>query len=390
MRGRAVVHALFVAIYFFILPHAAAAGPDSESSAHNETTLTRKLLARDFGFYYVAFKVFNCGRNPYNEEFQTAAGVSAGIPAENVLHLGAYNPWFFLLAPLFSGVDAVSGYFLWFGINLALLLFTGFLTARLLSISASPVRIAIACLAYFPAVICLQFGQIGIMLAFAIVASLYLFQQKRDILVGPLTLILSLKLNVIYLFIPAIFSWSIRNRRYSWFASAVLSHIVALIAVELLCPGIFHSWFVKFQTLFAQIGDPFTPTLPRLIQLLYVQQGMEAPRWPLIAVPVVSLIAVVCWLLVKKPRQSLTELSIPLLTASLITTTYTWPTDYLVIFHGYFAVFFVASSPRTKWAPRVLYAMQLVCVVLYLLPNFNLVWLWWFPPMIYLLWKLSR
>ena len=287
--------------------------------------LVRHLPLDDFVQYWAAAHLYISGHNPYSLKEMALAEQQAGWKVGHPLPL--YNPpWLLpLIAPLgylrsFNMARAV-----WLWASIAML---AFCLDRLWDFCGGPRRLRwiafVIAIFFFPNWMCLAFGQLGPVLLVGLAGFLVFEQRGSDLLAGASLALLMIKPHLFYLVWIAVFLWILRVRRWRIVASCCATVLVASVVCQrfdgavfsqyraLLATGYMSRYMSGLGGILRDIFGPqhlwlqFTPMVPGVIGLLWYWRK-HASDW--------------------KWRERL-----PLvLTLSVLTASYGWPSDEVVL-----------------------------------------------------------
>jgi hypothetical protein len=196
----------------------------------------------DYIEYWSAGRLSARGENPYDVELlseqQTAVGwqndrerTRQGRPEPIVM----YNPpWALALVVPFGCLPYGVSRLLWLAFELAVV----FLCAdRLWAFYQGPVRLRwlawVVGFSFVPTLIALKLGQMGPLLLLGVVGFLHYEKGGRGGLAGAAVVLMTLKYNLFYLVLLAMFLWALRRRRWSVFLGGLLGTLAGT-AVPLL------------------------------------------------------------------------------------------------------------------------------------------------------------
>lgn len=198
----------------------------------------------DFIQYWSAFKLLLAGANPYdvNSMFEIQRELKPAIEKPIMM----WNPpWLpLILSPILWLPFQQAAYF-WLFVNICLLGITALLIRRTFAPSCSIVPFAVVTAFFSPCWESLAWGQVSILLTFALTGFLCSVEKNRDVLGGVCLALLSVKPHLFIVMTPLVVFWVCYQRRWLVVVGFVFSILALSIASEQLGDSL-NDWFNSF------------------------------------------------------------------------------------------------------------------------------------------------
>jgi hypothetical protein len=344
----------------------------------------------DFIQYWAAHRLMRAGQDPYDSRLVLALERAQGLPGTEP-QLGWNPPWLVTMMSPILALPMRASAMLWLGINIVFALLIGLLTTRTYRGGAA-MRPALlpAFFLFLPLIVNLHFGQVGLLLALSAAAFLYLVQRRRDFWGGLLLVPLTVKPHLTYLLVPLLVYWTLAGRRWRAPLGLLLGFVVLVACTNVRYPGSISAWMTGMQT--RAPTAYVAATLVGMVRLLLVFVTGQLPRWPLVAIPGIALIAATVWLLWRRPRPDLRRLLPPLLALSLFTSPYGWLFDQCLLLPTQVALVALAFRNEVKPRPRAAVLIAVVGVQLGMLVQralgvTGMHYYFWVPLVLFLIWQ---
>jgi hypothetical protein len=186
-------------------------------------------------------------------------------------------------------------------------------------------------------------GQVSSLLLLGVAGFFYSACRRRDYLAGAFLALATIKPHVLYLFCIAVLWWVVAERRWRVVAGFCAMLLPTLAILTLLSPG----WLTAYRTAMA---DPplywITPTVGGMLRLWVFP---DAPRVQFLP-PLVAGLALLGFLLMKRPSFDWRAAAGPLLLASVPTAAYGWSFDQVVLLVPYLEIIRWVADGRIKGA----------------------------------------
>ena len=281
----------------------------------------------DFVQYWLAGQLNLQGVDPYSPEHLRPVQLQVGW--RQTVPLMMWNPpWTLPLIMPFAALDYPYARLLWFLVQTALLFFSATFIWRLYG--GSPNRSWVAWLiafTFYPTLYQLRKGQIGAVVLFGAVLFLMFSQRQTWWLAGLSLLFIAVKPQTLFIAEFAILFWAISRRRWDLMAGCVIS---ALLAVGI---SLFFNPMVLKQYFYAITHQPpplerwATPTIGSTLRYF-----LGADKMWLQIVPTVLGVIWFCFYWLKERHTWNWPEQMPILVAvSVLTTSYGWVHDYVVL-----------------------------------------------------------
>ena len=201
----------------------------------------------DFIQYWSAYQLFSQGKNPYDPklmlEIENLLNYKDSLPIMMWL-----PPWALIVFTPFMLAGFKAGFLSFLIFNLVLLLLSSYLLQRAFSTERKfQLSTCLLALLFFPAWDCINFGQISIILLFALSSAIFLVIHNQLFLAGLFVAILSFKPHLfILLGITSIF-WTIKKRKYLFAASTILSLFALVFITDLKHGDALQFWLMALR-----------------------------------------------------------------------------------------------------------------------------------------------
>lgn len=283
--------------------------------------------SEDFIAYWSAFEVAAGGDDPYDPGSLSVVQDEIELEALTETQRFWNPPWLLvLLAPVLALPFDVA-VALWFALGLAAMAGAALLGWRLFGPSDRPLPpLALAGAVFFiPTLESLRLGQMSAALAVVVLSGLFALRGQRDLLAGILFGLVATKPQTMLLVLIVIGVHVIWTRRWAVVAGAVATVLALATASWVFFPTAVRAWNPVS-------GAPThwrTATLAGWLRVGLERAG-DAPTWPLVAVPLVALMATVPWAF-KWRRAARWHVLPALLIMSFLIAPYGWIFDLAVL-----------------------------------------------------------
>jgi len=241
-------------------------------------------------------------------------------------------------------------------------------------------------LLFVPSALPLNTGQISPLLAAGIALFLWALDRRRDLLAGIFLLPLSTKPQAIYLFMYLVGLWIFQAKRYRVLYGFAISLGFCVLACIAINPAVFKFFLYGLRSDYG----PYiwqTPTLTALLSTLFPEHDTSLRYLlPCIGVVVTSVL----WLSWRTQLKWQHHL-IPVLLLSLLTTTYGWTFDLVLLLP--LAVIMTVRfnrEPRKQfpWFTGLVAVQVVMLAVMFSVKNYFV--LFWVAPVLAMLYWLSN
>ena len=317
-----------------------------------------KASANDFAFYWTAARLVLDGRNPYSPretvDLQSRLSFSGKGP------LVMLNPpWVLPLIVPFGLFSFSTGKALWFLIGLALVFVSVHWLWDLYGAGKNRWIAWLLAVTFLPVAVVLAIGQIGPLILFGLAGFLRFEARQNEYAAGAFLFLAALKPHLVFLLWIALLLCGLYQRR--WKALAAL--VVMLVSASFLAVILDHAAFHQYIELLSGQRVIFqeTPTLGGLLRRL---SGIPLTQF-------LPLGAAVSWFAVGwvrwRSRWEWRNRLPSLLLVSIVTTSYAWFFDQVVLLPGvFYATLFVLRSRRQMLVGSVIAYLAINGVVLLL------------------------
>ena len=335
---------------------------------------------RDFVEYWAATRLLLTGNNPYGPrelfELQRSVGWTDSIP------LLMWNPPWTLSFILPFGLASFDiAQFSWLLLNTFIVLLCAKQLWLLYGGAPTAYRTAwLVVLTFAPAYLVLILGQIGPLILLGLVGFLHCARAKHWKWAGALTILVSIKPHLLYLFWIALVLWIIEKRQWQLMIGVAVSGFIAATIPLLFSPYVYTDYIQLNRT--AKLPTPFdwqTPTMGQAARFFFAPEAVWLQFVP-------SLIGVF-WLLFhwhKSKNQWEWSAQLPILiVASLATTSFAWSFDYIVLLPAIIQAASWLSGRQELSCKTPVIIVYVIIMALYMLVFFlspNDFWRFWLGP----------
>jgi hypothetical protein len=335
---------------------------------------------RDFVEYWAATRLLLTGNNPYGPqelfELQRSVGWTDSIP------LLMWNPPWTLSFILPFGLASFDiAQFSWLLLNTFIVLLCAKQLWLLYGGAPTAYRTAwLVVLTFAPAYLVLILGQIGPLILLGLVGFLHCARAKRWKWAGALTILVSIKPHLLYLFWIALVLWIFEKRQWQLMIGVMVSGFIAATIPLLFSPSVYADYIQLNRT--AKLPTPFdwqTPTMGQAARFFFAPEAVWLQFVP-------SLIGVF-WLLFhwhKSKNQWEWSAQLPILiVASLATTSFAWSFDYIVLLPAIIQAASWLSGRQELSCKTPVIIVYVMIMALYMLVFFlspNDFWRFWLGP----------
>jgi hypothetical protein len=335
---------------------------------------------RDFVEYWAATRLLLTGNNPYGPqelfELQRSVGWTDSIP------LLMWNPPWTLSFILPFGLASFDiAQFSWLLLNTFIVLLCAKQLWLLYGGAPTAYRTAwLVVLTFAPAYLVLILGQIGPLILLGLVGFLHCARAKHWKWAGALTILVSIKPHLLYLFWIALVLWIFEKRQWQLMIGVMVSGFIAATIPLLFSPSVYADYIQLNRT--AKLPTPFdwqTPTMGQAARFFFAPEAVWLQFVP-------SLIGVF-WLLFhwhKSKNQWEWSAQLPILiVASLATTSFAWSFDYIVLLPAIIQAASWLSGRQELSCKTPVIIVYVMIMALYMLVFFlspNDFWRFWLGP----------
>jgi len=285
----------------------------------------------DFYAYWGAFQAQKRGLNPYDpgslERMRSFAGLS--LAGTNYY----WNPpWLLVLAAPVLNLPFEKSASLWMLLSILLSILSAVLMWA--SQNGQPpflIPCVVAGICFYPMLETLYWGQVGALVTLGVAGFVWATWCRRDLLAGSFLILASLKPHLLYLFFVVVAYWVIVERRYRVLVGTFAAGASLGILVWLWAPDVFQHWLGNSARSWEHISTRKSANLVGFTRGLISDFTGSAPSWLLVAIPIISVLACLAWLLLIRKRIEWSRDLAPVLCCSVFTAPYGWSHDHLVL-----------------------------------------------------------
>lgn len=322
----------------------------------------------DFYAYWIGYRLFIDGKNPYDLQLLQAAERAAG---ERITGPIFYPPWVFSVLSPWLSLRYEDASILWFLTNIFLALLTILLACRMLSMHAPGFFFLAACiLTFMPVWDVINFGQVGIFITASIYGSYLLLQKSKPVSAGCLMSISFLKPHLSLLCFLSFFVHSFTTRQSGRFIAGFSFALLAIgVAPLLVQPDIYDFW--------RRMENPFTYASVSLVSPFRSLAQQNFPEWDLAIAFLIPLLGGGLFLsFLLRLEGPLRRMMFALLIGS-VTAPYIWVFDLTILFIAHISLLaFCLQCPRDS-ASLLWIIVTIFCIACHLLDVIDYR-IWWY------------
>lgn len=279
----------------------------------------------DFIAYWSATRLILEGGNPYNGAALYEVEKGLGWPEERPW-LVMNPPWLGILLAPWGLLPFQEAVFLWLLGNILVMALATYFLWQVFAVEANGrfLWAAMAAAFLFPQTLSAIFsGQVSPLVLLGISGTLFFIERKRGFWAGAMLVLTTVKPQLICLFLPAIFLWSVRQKRWEVMIGFSAALLALLFPLQLLFPN----WLPFY--LASILGSPpldwFTPTIGGAISYSH---GATLPWAKLLWVAFLPVVLIPLYRREEIDWPAFTSL---LLLLTLPTTTFAWGIDQVIL-----------------------------------------------------------
>jgi hypothetical protein len=342
--------------------------------------LSPQLKINDFIEYWSSSRLITHGQNPYDPasllQVQRMAGLQASQPIMYYL-----PPWAFTFIIPFSMLSFFSAQVLWLLFNICLLLVCINISWKIYGGENKYIWMAwLIAITFAPTYIALGLtGQISFLMLAGITGFInFIHKPKMAWLAGVFVTLISIKPQVTYLFLLAIFIWGVSQKKWGFLSSFIIT-----LAIESgLAIVLNHAIFAQYVHLMLT-GAPAewaSPTLGSVIRLIF-----GYPHTWLQYIPLVPGIIWLAVFMVKNKEFNWVLYSPIILFMSIITTAYAWTYDQVILIGSILYAIILLKNTGMKLIKWYIITYILINIVAWILRAFLYdFWFFWLAPSLFL------
>jgi Glycosyltransferase family 87 len=349
-------------------------------AATTNTAASDPKYVRDFVEYWAASRLLLTGNNPYGPqelfELQRSVGWSESIP------LLMWNPpWTLSFTLLFGLASFDVAQFSWLLFNISIVVFCAkqlwFLYGGL---PTAHRKAWLVVLTFAPAYLVLILGQITPLILLGLVGFLHCARNKQWKWAGALTILVSIKPHLLYLFWIALVLWIIEKRQWQLVIGTTLSGFIAATIPLLFSPSVYTD-YIQLNTT-TKLPTPYdwqTPTVGGAARLLFGGEKI----WLQFVPCFIGIVWLLCYWHKSKKQWDWSEQLPILIVASLSTAAFAWSFDYIVLLPAIIqAASWLSGRPvLSRQSPVIIvYAIIMALYVLLFFLSPNDFWRFWLGP----------
>ena len=278
----------------------------------------------DFIQYWTAHALMARGENPYDRAATSILDHQLGRTGSD--EFVTWNPpWLMLMLAPILHLPFITSASIWLVLGLVLAAATGVCTTLAYrdKLVLSP-AIVIATFAFQPIASNLWFGQMGLVHALSIAGFLCALTRQRKVLAGLALVPLTIKPHLAYLIWVLLGYWSVRTRTWRPAAGFIGGFAALVLVTWLAYPASIEQWI---ESLRRPPTHFVVASLVGVVRELAFKLTGELAMWPMIAIPAATAVALVAWLVMRRPAVELRIWLPPVLALSLFTSPYGWVFD---------------------------------------------------------------
>lgn len=320
--------------------------------------MTIETVGRDFAGYWASGRLLLQGDDPYSADKVLAMQQSQGWTEKEPIVI--YNPpWVLTFLLPFCMPDFPAGKILWLVCTLALILFSADRLWLIYGGSRETREWALlAVVTFVPVLFAYRLGQIVPLMLLGLAGFLYCVRMRKWWLAGMTLVLIAVKPHTLYLFWFALLFWAVKHRLWPVLLGSVLALLCATLPPLFYNPDVIGQYFGNILAKSYALHWA-TPTVGTFLRLCF---GFQQD-W----LQYIPALAGLIWFLVywRTHRDDwVWEDRLPLLIlVSLMTTFYTWPSDYLMILPAVIqAAVWIRREPGVRHAGWILFLYAVINV----------------------------
>ena len=343
--------------------------------------------------YWAAGRLMILDKNPYSAELvqnlREQVGIFLDLP-QDASSMMLYPPWTLPLVMPFGILDYSLSRLLWFLFHLVIIFFSARLIWHLYDGPKRYYWVAfLVAFTFTPSLYVLLMGHITTLHLLGIIGFLYFIKQPQqkwwsDLTAGACAALVTIKPNLLYLFMLALLFWTVENRRWKILAGGGLSILLSSAITMLMNPRVFiQFWEAVF---FYPVGSWASPAIGTVIRRTF---GYHIEWLQLIPTIFGLLWLIYYWIKHHRHWNWLAQMPI-LIFASYLTSPYMWPYDMVVLMLPILQVSIeLLQSKRKRTIGFMFFLFLLInaATVYHFIYIYNYYYLFWLVPA-YFVWYL--
>ena len=335
-----------------------------------------RLPLYDFIEYWAAGRLLIQGENPYSPQGMLA--IQRIIGWTDARPIMMWNPpWSLLFVLPFAVLPYWPGRALWFLFHLSITIASAGWLWRYYGGPDNRKWIAwLAAIVFLPVPTAMYLGQISPLILAGIALFLWAVDRQKAVIAGISVLLIAVKPHLAYLFWLILLFWTLRTRQWKLLLCAAISVILPLLVVLLINPSVLGQYVGGLRSEVSPVIWQ-TPTWGVALLMLFPGAG----DWLRFSPTILGLaLAVVLWVRWKSAFSWKAHM-IPILLLSVITSSFTWMFDWVVLLPvlTLILVWFQARPTRKWWLPVSFLVMQFILVLQPSVARSNFYTIW-IPP----------
>lgn len=342
--------------------------------------------------YWAAARLSIEGRNPYSPELvlnlRHQVGNFTEFPSDSISMM-LYPPWTIpLLLPFgFMGFEFFR--IIWLIIHIILVLIS---TRLIWNFYGGPTKFLwlgfLVALTFEPTILILAIGHITTLHLLGLVGFLYSIHQQKnnkwlDIAAGACISLVTIKPQLLILFLLALFFWILYQRRFLVLVGGAIAVVVSSLLSLALNPAIFQNyWFAVSQY---PLGAWATPTIGGVLRLVIGYNH----EWLQLLPTLLGCIWLSFYWLKRKDSWDWKEETPVIVLASVFTSAYVWTYDMVLLLLPVLQVVIILILSQQRRLVSILFFAYFFVNILVTLSHIfiNEFWFFWYPAFI-LIWYL--
>ena len=335
--------------------------------------------------YWAAARLMLTGSNPYSPEqvmeLRRQAGNFTKFTSDAVSMM-LYPPWTIPLILPFGALNYPISRLLW----LLFHIFVVFFSVRTIWYLYQGPRewkwvAYLVAFAFEPTILILRAGHITTLHLLGIVGFLYFInnssnKKSADLFAGACVALVTIKPQLLYLFLLALLLWVIERRRWGILAGGSFAILFSSLIAWLINPRVFNQYWLAISNY--PIGSWATPTLGSVLRLIF---GIER-EWLQVLPSIIMTIGFLFYWWKKHTQWNWLEQTPLLVLGSFLVSPYTWTYDMVALLLPILQVVIGLLRRSWDWSMGILFAAYIfICAfALYLHIYLDDFWFVWFAP----------
>lgn len=342
--------------------------------------------------YWAAARLSLTGENPYSAdmvlELRNHAGNTTEFPEESISMM-LYPPWTLPLLIPFGLLEYQYFRLIWLLLHICLIFISTWLIWKLYKGPGSLLWLGyLVAFTFEPTILLLGTGHITMLHLIGLIGFLHFIHKSEgdyrfDLIAGTCLASVSIKPQLLIIFLTALLLWTIHQKRYLVFFGGAATLLITSIIAFVINPSAFNQYWISISQY--PLGAWATPTIGGVFRLIF---GIDN-EWLQILPTIFGLVWVIYYWINRKDEWNWKKETPLLVLVSVVGAVYVWTYDMVLLLLPILQVVIISIRRENKLRTiRLLFSYFLVSVgVLITHIYLNDFWFFWFSPFI-LIWYL--